>query len=838
MMSDSGASVSASKKGIGRRRSRDAHDLGKHRAETVFPAHVRKSDRAEQSVAAHCAGVARFAEANALPLGLQNAARLLGLLHDWGKACPSFRDYLLSATGLLDQDADSYVDANRLKGKIDHSTAAAQWLWEKGCAQGDKGAVTAQALALCLASHHSGLIDCLSPTGDDNFSRRMNKSKAETHLSEALANLPAIVAEAETLAIPAMKELHTRFATIVAFHKVHGNARLAAFEHGFLLRLLFSCLLDADRVDSAAFEDPALLSLRSEDTPDWGILIERLETALNGFPIDTEINRLRRRISDACRERADDGQGIFALTVPTGGGKTLAGLRFALHHARKHRLKRIVHVIPFTTIIDQNAQVARNILEPKGVPANSVVLEHHSNLEPKCDTWIGKHQSETWDVPVIYTTMVQFLEAAFGGGTRGARRLHRLCDAAIVFDEAQTLPIRCVHLFCNAVGFLVRECGSSVILSTATQPLLTEVDSAKGRIAVPREIMPDLDGLFRSLERVEVIDHTSGNRTMTLDEIVDLALKERRRFGNGLIVVNTKKSAMELYRALKRECPDDVFHLSTDMCAHHRKRILAIVRKRLVLKRPALCVSTQLIEAGVDIDFRVVIRFLAGLDSVAQAAGRCNRGGAPERGRVHIVAPEVENLSHLSDIARGRQAAERVLREFAADPADLGGSLLHPKAIERYFRYAFHDRRGEMDYPLRAAQSGRNDTLLEILSENRLNVGNMPHRLMLRQSFMTAAQAFQAIEAPTESVIVPYSAGKRIIADLQTEITPERRRKLLRRAQRYSVNLFPNRMRTLDRAHALLPISNTDIFSLDDRYYSREFGLSDEPVAKMPFLGF
>jgi len=300
-------------------------------------------------------------------------------------------------------------------------------------------------LALCLASHHSGLIDCLSPTGEDSFSRRMNKSKTETHLGEALANLPETVAQAETLAIPAMKELHARFAAMASFHKVHGNARLAAFERGFLLRLLFSCLLDADRFDSATFEDPTLLSLRSEGTPDWDILIERLETALDDFPIDTEINCLRRRISDACRERADDGQGIFALTVPTGGGKTLAGLRFALHHARKHRLKRIVHVIPFTTIIDQNAQVARNILEPKDVPVNSVVLEHHSNLEPKCDTWIGKHQSETWDVPVIYTTMVQFLEAAFGGGTRGARRLHRLCDAVIVFDEAQTLPIRCVH---------------------------------------------------------------------------------------------------------------------------------------------------------------------------------------------------------------------------------------------------------------------------------------------------------------------------------------------------------------------------------------------------------
>lgn len=736
---------------------------------TAFPAHIRKADGAEQSVAAHCTGVARLAETNAVPLRLPNAAYLLGLLHDWGKACQSFRSYLRSAAGLLDQDSEDYVHASRLKGKIDHSTAAAQWLWEQRSVHGSRAIIPLQALVLCLVSHHSGLIDCLAPAGEDRFSRRMNKPKTESHLDEVLTNLPEMVAEAEARLLPAIKELYLRLAAIAKQHGAEKPSGLANFDHGLLIRFLFSCLIDADRFDSATFNDPSLRRLRGNGVPDWGLLIGRMEIALSGFPAGTPINRLRRQISDRCRIRGNDEQGIFTLTVPTGGGKTYGGLRFALHHAHKHCLQRIIHIIPYTSIIEQNAQAARDVLEIPG-DAGRIVLEHHSNLEPERDTWISKHHGETWDAPVIYTTMVQFLEAVFGGGTRGARRLHRLSKAAIVFDEVQTIPICCVHLFCNAVNFLVRECGSSVVLSTATQPLLTAVDATKGCIQAPLEIMENLDDLFRSLERVEVINHASGDQVTTLAEIVALVLEESHRSGNGLIIVNTKKSAMELYLALKKERPREIFHLSTDMCAEHRMTTLNVVKKRLDEKQPTLCVSTQLIEAGVDIDFHVVIRFLAGLDSIAQAAGRCNRNGSLEKGRVHIVAPKQENLSYLPDIARGKQAAARVLRDFADDPASLGGSLMHPWALERYFKYAFHDRRKEMDYPVTAAWLGRDDTLLEILSGNRRNVGDMPFPAMLRQSFMSAASLFQPIDAPTEGVIAPYGRGQDIIAELQADI--------------------------------------------------------------------
>jgi CRISPR-associated endonuclease/helicase Cas3 len=325
---------------------------------------------------------------------------------------------------------------------------------------------------------------------------------------------------------------------------------------------------------------------------------------------------------------------------------------------------------------------------------------------------------------------------------------------------------------------------------------------------------------------------------MTMREIADLALAECRELGNCLVVVNTKKAAMELYHALATKRPGEVFHLSTDMCAHHRTEVLDEVKRRLAARKPTLCVSTQLIEAGVDIDFRAVIRFLAGLDSIAQAAGRCNRNGTADKGRVHIVTPEAENLSSLPDIARGKECAARVLRDFAEAPDSLGGSLLHPLAMERYFTYAFHNCRNDMAYPI---DTGISDTtLLEMLAQNR-NPGDVLNRRDLRdrlfqQSFMTAARTFQAIDAPTEGVIVPYGEGKEIIAELQAETTPEQRRALLRRAQRYSVNLFPNRKRKLLEKSALQQIPDAEILVLDERHYSREFGLSDQPVEPLSFL--
>ena len=487
---------------------------------------------------------------------------------------------------------------------------------------------------------------------------------------------------------------------------------------------------------------------------------------------------------------------MFTLTVPTGGGKTLASLRFALHHAKEHGMDRIIYVIPFTSIIDQNAQVVREILEPKECPEDTgkIVLEHHSNIGADAQSWKEKLLTENWDAPVVFTTMVQLLEALFGAGTRGARRMHQLAKAVIVFDEIQTLPIKCVHLFNNAINFLVNHCGSSVVLCTATQPLLGSVDEKKGalKLSEKNELMPDVGKLFVDLKRVHVHDCRK-SPGWTYPEIAALAVEQVKENGSCLVVVNTKKAARIIFEEAKKDGLE-VFHLSTGMCPAHRKQVLKTIRQKLDDEKPILCVSTQLIEAGVDVDFRSVIRMLAGLDSIAQAAGRCNRHGSPEIGNVFVVNPAEENLDYLKDIAVGKEKSNRVLDDYKSDPSKYDSDIIGPKMLEWYYQNYFYERKDVMDYPVNA---NRNDTLLNLLSSNSSAVADFQRTnktmpaINLRQSFMTAAKLFKSIDAPTRSVIVRYGdEGKELVNQLCSAFEVEKQYALIKKAQQYSVNLF------------------------------------------------
>jgi CRISPR-associated endonuclease/helicase Cas3 len=312
--------------------------------------------------------------------------------------------------------------------------------------------------------------------------------------------------------------------------------------------------------------------------------------------------------------------------------------------------------------------------------------------------------------------------------------------------------------------------------------------------------------------------------------------------------VNTKKSAQALFQLVqhKTDAPK-TYHLSTNMCPVHRKEILDHILQLLKNKSPVLCISTQLIEAGVDIDFGSVIRFTAGLDSIAQAAGRCNRNGRPEPGRVHVVNPsdEDENLDRLKDIKVGVDITRRLLDEASAGEWEFDGNLLGPKAIERYFDYYFFARQSEMEYPLSANIFGRDDTLLNLLSINstalgefgRIHHGSAPN-IYLRQSFMSAAKAFKAINAPTRGVIVPYGKeGKKLISELCAAFDVKKQYELLRKAQRYTVNVFPQNLKRLEEQQAVCSIQEgVDILYLDPRYYSQDFGLGLTPTGEMEVL--
>lgn len=805
-------------------------------------AHVRGAGGERQPLADHLTNVSALAGVFAAKVGLPQSGKLSGLLHDLGKYSQAFQRYINSATGLLDQDHDEYVDAKSLKGKIDHSTAGAQHVWRR-LAQRRVAQPYAQLLALSIASHHSGLIDCLAPDGTQVFAQRMGKKDEETHLAECLETCdPGIAKALAALLTPSVLEelhrctqgIHKRVRGVLppaaTVEECTENESCRTVEQGLLARFLLSCLLDADRIDSAEFEDPTYKDLRARlPRKPWERLIQRLEIHLQKFIKKHPIDSIRSDISEACRQKAASDKGLFTLTVPTGGGKTLASLRFALHHAQQNDMERILYVIPYTSIIDQNAKVARDILE-QGEEPGSIVLEHHSNLLPEEENWQSKLLADNWEAPVVFTTMVQFLESLLGSGTRHARRMHNLANSVIIFDEIQTLPLNCVHLFCNALNFLLGVCGASAVLCTATQPCLDALPRPhRGglSIAPEREIMPDVPTLFTDLKRVTFFDHC--DTSFTVQDIADLAQEELSRSGSCLVVCNTKKWAEAVYAACRTQHKGTAYYLSTNLCPAHRLEKLEALRHDLARKegKPVLCVSTQLIECGVDVSFGSVIRCAAGLDSILQAAGRCNRHGGDIPGRVHIVHAGGENLDMLEDIREGRSIYLGVIRPNCCTRLDASGyDLHHPDIIAEYFRYYFQRRSAVMAYKT-PKNFVRDDTLLNMLGGNIYADGNMPHEGMCRQSFAKANGLFQPISAPTTAVVVPYGRGAGIIADFSSTALYSRKRDLLREAQRYSVNLFPNIKDAL--GSALRNLQESGILALQEGYYHDELGVLTEP---------
>lgn len=812
-----------------------------------FIAHRRKTDGEPQDLWKHLEETSELAGKFAAKIGLREHGRLVGLLHDLGKASEEFDRYIRSAVGLLDPDEDDYLKASDKKGKVDHSTAGAQVLQRKLSNQGAEGILAAQFLSLCVASHHSGMIDCLSPDGKNIFERRMKKPEEKAHTEEAYASL-------DNLERGITENLYTEeltaqlSATLQSLKEECDSKESLMFKCGLLARSLFSCLIDADRLSTADFEIPRNTERRNYGNyTSWSVLIERFNTIK--FDKKNEVDELREKVSRQCLEFSKKPKGLYQLAVPTGGGKTFASLRFALNHAALHGMDRIIYVIPYTSIIDQNADEIRKVLEErdtKGRYSDKVVLEHHSNLTPDEETHRQSLLSENWDARIIFTTSVQFLEALFGSGTRSARRMHQLVNAVIIFDEVQTIPIRCVHMFNVSLRFLIKGCGATVVLCTATQPLLDKIEIKERalRISSDQRMIQDVKRLFQGLMRVEVYDRRKPGG-WSENEIADLARRELQENVSILVVVNTKALARNLYDQFQASDRKGLFHLSTDMCPAHRLDVLNAIKDRLLKNQPTICVSTQLIEAGVDIDFGSVIRYVAGLDSIAQAAGRCNRHGLRKRGNVFIVNPKDENLGCLEEIRIAAETAQRVLDEFKDSPERFENDILSPAAMEQFYRYYFYNRKDKMNYPVtNKSPVGREDNLFSLLSTNPRSVqeceriNGRPPTLFLRQSFQTASKAFRAIDSPTRGIVVPYGdEGKQIIADLCAAIDVDKQYKLLKKAQRYSVNVYENVFCDLAKDGIVKEVQDgTGVFCLDHRYYSNEFGLSRKIVNEMEVL--
>lgn len=757
----------------------------------LYKAHIR-GDGTVQELADHLTAVSSLASQYSGKIGLGEFGKITGLLHDYGKYNDLFQRYLESGTGNLKNGDSRYVDYIKLKGKIDHSTAGAQKITDLEI--GDL--LITHMLQIVIASHHGGLIDFINTEGETPFLKRMEKE---------IEKLSPLIEVKDPDYLELLKrfsienELKAQFYQHLEKLKSLGDKEILMYMLGLTIKFLFSCLVDADRTDTADFENPERLIIKDKNRIDWEELEKIFNNHINNFKRRNVIDDYRNKVSNECFEKGKMDSGIYRLTVPTGGGKTLASFRFALEHVKRHQMDRIFYIVPYTSIIDQNAQTLRDIFDKGGY--KDVILEHHSNLTPEENTEINQIAGENWDAPIVYTTMVQFLETLFSGGTRSVRRFHQLANSVIIFDEIQTLGIKNVFMFNLAVKYLTEVCKSTIILCTATQPVLDSEELNKYGIKIDedKDITADITGLEDTFKRVNVHNYTNC-KTWEIENTVDLIEEQFCKEKSVLVIANTKKAALTMANLVKNK-GHSVYHLSTSMCPTHRLEVLDEVRKKLLEAKQhggkqIICISTQLIEAGVDVDFDVVIRHLAGLDSIVQAAGRCNRNGLlTGYGDLFIVDPLDESLGKLEDIKKGKEISKRVISEFEEDKKTNDGEvdLLSSKYMERYFELYFYQRKDEMDYPVDIKESGTKDNILNLLSTNVNAVNAMSrrdNRKLLPFAFKTAGKYYKAIDSITRGVIVPYEKGKDVINRLCSSANPREISDLLRRAQKYSINLF------------------------------------------------
>lgn len=792
-----------------------------------YLAHIRRDGSKEQSMEDHLLRVGNLMKEDAARIGLSSLAYLIGVLHDLGKCTKEFADY-------LDYCRKHPGDYSR-KGDVDHSSAGGQLLMKKYGRLGEDECLVVQMAALVIFSHHVGLMNYLSEDGTSDFLRRMEKIDVPNVDLSYYYDTVISESELDLLFEHAVHEFTVLDAKITALAPESGEKY--HFYWGMIHKLLLSMLVDADRLDSAEFELEKPLTDEWDTAGIWADFSDKLEQKLIGFSIPPEpkaekIARLRQKISDDCLESGDEPPGIFRLCVPTGGGKTLASMRFALRHAQKYNKKRIVVVIPYTSIIDQNVKEIRDIFH-----MNEAILEHHSNVITEDDGEDTERMdfrrilTERWDVPVIFTTQVQFLNTLFAGDNSSLRRLHALEDSIVIFDEIQTLPVRCTYLFNAAMNFLKTFSRVTAVLCTATQPPLEQLKFPI-EISNHADLSSDTAEVFEGFRRVQIENHCEDGGS-SVDEIAGEIVHAAEEIGDVLCIVNLTAQARSLCEAVSErtqisEQDIHVVHLSTKMCPAHRKVVLRTVREELDARRKypeqrLICISTQLIEAGVDVSFPVVYRALAGFSSIAQAAGRCNRHGEMERGIVRLFSFTNENISRLVDIQQGKKIALDMLYHAEAD------TVLSPHTMGLYFRkfYQGYTER-DMRFPMKTT-----NTIFDLLSRNEAGFqraeenGDDPN-LCFSHAFRDAGYAFEVIDSHTESVLVPYAGGKSMILAFNDRYFDRKKiGEQMRSAQQYMVNLFSYELKNLSSLGALYQ-TESGVMALREEYYNDTFGVQME----------
>lgn len=717
----------------------------------------------------HLLEVARLASGFS-PEWMAHWTGLAGRWHDLGKYSADFQKYIRGKSGYEAHLVDT------VPNKVNHSTAGALYAIQQF-------GVLGRPLAYLIAGHHAGLPDWSAEEGGAAAlaSRLKDGGEGEKSLlAQALAEAipPAILAGDK----PALEG--ARFGGSAGLH--------------LWIRLLFSCLVDADFLDTEKYMQPDKAAQRLAPVP-LAELRDRLNAYMAAKSANADpspVNTLRADVLQQCRDKAQGSSGIYTLTVPTGGGKTLSSLAFALTHAMQHGKQRVIYAIPYTSIIEQTADVFRQALGAEAV------LEHHSNFDPspERETRNSRLAAENWDASLIVTTNVQLFESLFAARTSRCRKLHRLVNSVIILDEAQLLPPEFLQPILATMRLLVTHYGVTFVLCTATQPALGSRKDSFGRSLLQgldesTEIIADVPALYAALERVDVTLPAHFNEA---EDWASLAA-DIEQHPCVLAIVNTRQDCLSLYQHL----PKDTIHLSALMCGEHRSGVIADIKAKLKAGQPVRVVSTQLIEAGVDVDFPVVYRALAGLDSIAQAAGRCNREGKAHRGRVVVFVPPTP--APKGWLRFGEDACKAVLYDHPEQP-------LQPERFSDYFKH----------YYAAAGEDGLDKQgIVSLLTQD---AGSC------QIQFRTVAERFHLIDQKgSTAVIVPYANPAEPARDSRSIVARiragEAHRDILRQLQRFTVTLYHYQFLALHKAGELEEIIPDLWVVRNDTTYHDRLGL-------------
>ncbi len=713
-------------------------------------AHIKEINGQFESheLADHLQATADLAAQFAKEMQSEEWARLAGLWHDLGKYQPAFQNYIKKSSGYDPKLPD-------VKAKVDHSSVGAVYA---------KQQLTQQQIriifAFLITGHHGGLRNKDEATaclGSEKYA--LEKQQL---LQNALAQSPPdSVLKSITLPPESFK----------------------GRDPVLWIRLLFSCLVDADFLDTEAFMQPDKAKQRGDyrDLKTLLSLFESYMQTLESKAKTSELNSLREQIHHDCIAQATQPQGIFSLTVPTGGGKTLSSLAFALHHALAHGKKRIIYVIPYTSIIEQTAQIFRKIF-------GEDLIEHHSNLDSDKETYRSRLACENWDAPIIVTTSVQFFESLFAAKTSRTRKLHNILNSVVILDEAQLLPADFLKPILKSIQELANNYRVSFLLMTATQPALNARNDFGQRfegLKNVKELMADPEKLAQDLQRVQIELPQDFEKTNTWEEIA----AQLQAHEQVLCIVNTRQHCRDLHALL----PADTVHLSALMCGEHRSRVIAEIKEKLKAGAPIRVVSTQLVEAGVDIDFPVVYRALAGLDSIAQAAGRCNReGGLNHLGKVVVFVPPHQPPAGI--LRQGKEVTCKLFKTLTNSK-----NPLSPENFTAYFEDLYWHRGDLLD------------------KKGILKSSN-------EMKFKQVGEDFRFIEQPYKPVIVRYADNKNLVDSV---IAGNADYKVLRKLQRFVVNVPESTVKKLQGQHLL-------VLTKEDIYVQAENDLYD---VRLGFLG-